>query len=52
MSSSTPQMIKWEFKCLKCGYNFRAIEPRELYEAYKSCAMCGNENFTKRERLL
>ena len=41
-------MIHWVFKCLKCNYGFKAIEPKELYNAYTSCAMCGSIEFEKK----
>ncbi len=40
----TEPMILWEFKCLDCGYRFKAIEPRGLYETYTECAICGSKN--------
>lgn len=40
-------MIHWMFKCLRCGYNFRAITPQTDYDAYTDCAMCGSKEFDK-----
>ena len=42
------RMINWKFKCSDCGYSFKAIEPKKLYNAYTSCAMCGSKKFEKR----
>lgn len=41
-------MIHWKFKCLKCGYEFKAIEPQELYESYTKCLMCDSKKFVKK----
>jgi len=44
-----PQMIMWQFKCLKCSYKFTAEEPRKLLDAYNRCLMCGSKDFMKKE---
>jgi len=43
-----PQMIMWQFKCLKCGYKFTAEEPKKLFGAYTKCLMCNSKNFIKK----
>ena len=49
MQTTSTDMIHWRFKCLKCGYRFKAIEPRELFDAYTECAVCGSKEFEKKE---
>jgi len=42
------EMIKWSFKCLCCGYSFKAIEPVDLCNAYTSCVICESKDFEKK----
>lgn len=45
---NTKEMINWSFKCLGCEYSFKALEPKEFYDSYDSCAMYGSKNYEKK----
>lgn len=41
--------IEWKFKCLSCGYKFRAIEPVWLFKKFgDSCWICGSKDIEKK----
>lgn len=40
--------VTWKFKCFDCGYTFRAIETKELFNSYTQCAICGSKNIEKK----
>jgi DNA-directed RNA polymerase subunit RPC12/RpoP len=41
-------MVRWKFKCSKCGYDFRASTPRRMYENEIKCDYCGSTEFIKK----
>jgi predicted nucleic-acid-binding Zn-ribbon protein len=41
-------LIRWKFKCLKCGYRYQASMPKRIFNEETECIKCGSKEFEKK----